>query len=79
MGVGAPMVSTDWVALTSLWEAPTSSPWKKDCPDVEASREMDMVTEVHSSCGSVAGGVTARVALTSGLKVLFPQSVPLKM
>jgi hypothetical protein len=23
MGVGAAMVSTDWVALTSLWEAPT--------------------------------------------------------
>jgi hypothetical protein len=40
---------------------------------------MDVATESRSSCGSIAIGAMARVPLTSGLKVLFPQSVPLRM
>jgi hypothetical protein len=32
-----------------------------------------------ASSGGVAGGGTVRVALADGLKLLFPQSVPLNM
>jgi hypothetical protein len=69
MVIGAAMVSADWVVLTSVWEASTSPcPHWDGCSDVEESEEMD-----------VADGATARVASTGGLKVVFLQSVPLRM
>jgi hypothetical protein len=45
MGVGAAVVSTDWVLLALLWEAPTSPPHGDGCSDVEASGEMDVAND----------------------------------
>jgi hypothetical protein len=76
------MVSADWVALTSLWEAPTSLPAEMVAQMLMQAgkwmwRPEHLVCVV--GCDGVAGGATAGVASTSGLKVLFPRSVPLRM
>jgi hypothetical protein len=76
MGIGAAMVSTDWVALASLWEAPTSPP--PPHPTEMAAQMLKQTGKwmwrlkciAHvAGCGDMAGGAMVRVASTGGMKV----------
>jgi hypothetical protein len=83
MSIETAVVSSDWVSLVSLWEAPTSPPYRDGCSDVlkRAGKwiwQLECIVLVVS-CGGMAGAATAGVALTGVLKVLFPQLVPLRM
>jgi hypothetical protein len=74
MGVGAAVVRTDRLVLDSVWEAPTSPhPAEMDTQKLKRAGKHTWLLErvVHAVGGvGAACGAMARVASTSGLKVV---------
>jgi hypothetical protein len=83
MDVRAAVVRADWLALDSMWVAPTSPPAEMVARLLKRAGKLiwrpERVLRATGGGGGAAGGATAGVASTGMLKSLFPHSVPSRM